>query len=175
MKARRSRPTAILSLLSLLSCLAGCRRADPPDLTAGAPTRQARIFLMQRERGGAAGAGCGGIARPVAVELPAAAPALRGSLEALVAAGHRYDGTGLHNSLADSPLRLERIERAGPTARIYLTGYLEVGGECDGPNALAQLTATAVQFRDVGAAEIFLDGQPLLGLLSKKNEEGGGP
>src|SRR6185295_6274369 len=125
---RRRLPAAILSLSSLLSLpsLLGCHRSDPPlALDAGAQTRQARIFMIALDRGAASSpkAGCGGNAKAVEVELPVAAPALRGSLEALLAAGDRYESAGLYNSLAHSPLRLERLERTGAAVRIYLDGY----------------------------------------------------
>ena len=159
---------SLSSLLSLLSFLAGCHRSDPPlDLSAGARTRQTRIFMMSHAGVSGRRAGCGGHAKPVQVELPVATPALQGSLEALLAAGDRYESAGLYNSLANSPLRIERVERTGTTARIYLSGYLELGGECDGTNVLTQLTETAVQFRDLDKAEFFLDGKPLRKLLSE--------
>lgn len=155
----------------LLIALAGCKRSDAPlDLNAGARIRQARIFLISTRDGKVAGpeVGCGGRAVPIEVELPAPAPALQGSLKALLEAGKRYEGAGLYNSLAHSPLRIERIERRGGSARIYLAGYLELGGECDSPRVLSQLTETATQFRDLKKAEFFLDGKPLRALLAGK-------
>jgi hypothetical protein len=163
--------SSLPSLLSLFSLLAGCNRTDaPPDLDARASTRQVRIFLVAIEEGAVPGAeaGCDGRIAPVAVDLPAPASALRGSIEALLAARDGHRSAGFYNALANSPLRLERIERAGATARIHLAGYLELGGDCDGSRALSQLTETATQFRDVDTAELFLDGQPLRELLAGK-------
>ena len=160
-----------LPLLSLLSLLAGCQRPEPaPSVEAAASTRRARIFMISVKDGAVAGpgAGCDGKIAPVEVELPAPSPALRGSLEALLAAGDQYQNAGLYNALANSPLRLERVERKGATARIYLDGYLELAGECDGASALSQLTETATQFRDLTEAELFLDGKPLRELLNGK-------
>ena len=164
----RTRLPSLLSLLSLLSLVsAACHReVAPQDLTAGATTRKTQIFLIASEAKPALG--CGADAVPVEVELPAPAPALRGSLEALLAAGKSYESAGYYNALASSPLRLQRIERSGDRARIYLAGYLELGGECDGPRVLSQLTATATQFRDLRKAELFLDGRPLRDLLAGK-------
>jgi len=159
-----------LPLLALLA-LAGCDRSGAPrDAKATATIRKARIFLISLDDKGAAGpaVGCGDSAVPVEVDLPAPMPALWGSLEAVLAAGKRYESQGLYNALANSPLRIQKIERAGGTARIYLAGYLEIGGECDSPRVLSQLTETATQFQDVDRAEIFLDGKPLEGLLSGK-------
>jgi hypothetical protein len=165
------RALRFLPLLVLLTALAGCSRSTAPeDAKATATIRKARVFLIAIEDHGTAGpaVGCGDSAVPVDLELPVAKPALWGSLEALLAAGKGYDNRGLYNALANSPLRIQKIERAGGTARIYLTGYLEIGGECDSPRVLSQLTETATQFKDVDQAELFLDGKPLADLLSGK-------
>ena len=162
---------ALRGLILLLAVLAGCQRSPAPeDAKATTTISKARIFLIAVEDHGAAGpaVGCGDSAVPVDLELPVAKPALWGSLEALLAAGQGYDNRGLYNALANSPLRIQKIERAGATARIYLTGYLEIGGECDSPRVLSQLTETATQFQDVDKAELFLDGKPLAALLSGK-------
>jgi Sporulation and spore germination len=162
---------SLLSLLSLLSFLFGCQPEDSPQgLTASAKTQKARIFLIAIEDGGNSGpeVGCDDSAVAVEEDLPVPQPALRASLEALLAAGKRHESAGYYNALANSPLRLERIERSGGAARIYLTGYLELGGECDSPRVLAQLEQTATQFRDVQKAEFFLGGKPLADLLSGK-------
>jgi hypothetical protein len=171
----KARPHPILSLPSLLSLLCllpllSCRREPPPqELDAASPTRRARIFLIPLEEGATVPgdtAGCGGEIAAVEAELPVATPALAGSLGSLLDAGDAYKTAGYYNSLAHSPLRLERIERSAGVASIYLSGYLELGGRCDGPRALSQLTETAVQFRDVDRAQFFLDGQPLRELLA---------
>lgn len=160
----------LLSLLSLLSLFfAACHRDDPPqNLAAGTTTRKTQIFLISGEGKGKPAFGCGDNPVPVEVELPAPGPALRGSLLALIAAGKSYDNAGYYNALANSHLRLQRIERTGSRVRVYLTGYLELGGECDSPRVLSQLNATATQFRDLQKAEFFLDGKPLADLLSGK-------
>lgn len=168
---RALRGLILLNCLLLLFPLAGCRPSEAPqDVDATATTRKARIFLISLEDKGAAGpeAGCGDSAVPVEADLAAPMPALWGSLESLLAAGKRYESQGLYNALANSPLRVEKIERSGATARIYLNGYLEIGGACDSPRVLSQLTETAIQFKDVDKAEVFLDGKPLAELLSGK-------
>ena len=161
------RSWSLSSLLSLLSLLAACHRDLPPqDLAAGATTRRAHIFLISEAKRGKLAVGCGDSPVAVEVELPAPRPALRGSLEALLAAGKGYESAGYYNALANSPLRLERIERSRGRAQVYLSGYLELGGECDSSRVLSQLTATATQFRDLQQAEFFLAGKPLADLLS---------
>jgi sporulation and spore germination protein len=159
----------LLSLLPLLSLVSACHRDDPPqNLAASATTRKAQIFLIAVDTRGKLAVGCGDSTVPVEVELPAPGPALRGSLEALLAAGKSYETAGYYNALANSPLRLQRIELSGDRARVFLAGYLELGGECDSPRVLSQLTATATQFRDLQKVEFFLDGKPLADLLSGK-------
>ena len=158
--------------LLALALLVGCEKAEksPQDVNATATVRKARIFLISIENKVSAGAevGCGDSAVPVEADLPAPTPALWGSLETLLTAGKRYESAGFYNALANSPLRVQRIERSGSTARIYLTGYLEIGGVCDSPRVLSQITETATQFQDIDKAEIFLDGKPLDELLSGK-------
>ncbi|HEY0513063.1 MAG TPA: GerMN domain-containing protein [Thermoanaerobaculia bacterium] len=163
----------VLAVLAVLWVLSGCSRpADPPpprDLRAGQTIRTATVYLIPIAAHKAAG--CGGatpVAAPVEVELPVPSPALAGSLAALLDAGKRYESAGFYNALADSPLKVDRIERAGGAARVYLTGYMELAGECDGPRLLEQLTRTASQFTDVKRAELFLDGKPLGDLLAGK-------
>lgn len=157
----------IVLLTILLNLWAGCRHTEAPqDVNATATIRKARIFLISTD--GKGPVGCGDSAVPVEADLPAPSPALWGSLETLLSAGKRYESAGYYNALANSPLRVERIERSGATVRIYLNGYLEIGGECDSPRVLSQITETATQFQDVDKAEIFLDGKPLEPLLSGK-------
>jgi hypothetical protein len=163
------KPGALLFVLAVLCC--GCRRAEAPRaLRAGETIRTARVYLIAAAGEGEPGAsgGCDAPAAPVEVELPLPSPALDGSIAALLDAGSRYENAGFYNALAHSPLKVDRIERAGDAARVYLTGYMEVDGGCDRPRLLAQLTRTATQFSDVKRAEFFLDGKPLLDLLSGK-------
>ncbi len=167
-------------LLVLAALLGGCSRsaAAPRNLRAGETVRKAWVYLIAvTDTAGTAGEndqkaadGCDAPAAPVEVELPLPSPALNGSIAALLDAGSRYENAGFYNALAHSPLQVDRIERAGDLARVYLTGYMEVDGGCDRPRLLAQLTRTATQFSDVKRAEFFLDGKPLRDLLPETVE-----
>jgi hypothetical protein len=134
---------------------------------------RARVFLIALEDGGVDGrrVGCGDSAVPVEVTLPRRQPALDGALAALLSQRETFDTrTGFYNALHGSDLEVERIERSGPEVRVHLQGYLEIGGECDSPRVLAQLTETAVQFSDVERAQFYLEGKALEKLLSGKGE-----
>jgi hypothetical protein len=169
-----TRPLRWLLPAVLLACLTCCARSDSAQgLDAGTRTRKVKVFVIALNTpnaGGAAGraVGCGDSAVPLEMDLPSPQPALEGALTALLSLDERPQVQGLYNALAHSPLKLERIDRAGAEVRVYLTGYVELGGECDSPRVLAQLTETALQFQDVQRAQFFLDGKPLQGLLSGK-------
>lgn len=153
------------ALLVGISCCAG---DHPADLKAADVTDRTRIYLVQDDPGGREGS-CSAKAEPIEVTLPGRRPALEGALEALLRDHDPYDErSGLYNALAGSRLELDRVERAGPEARVHLKGYLEVGDRCDGPRVLAQLTETALQFSDVEHAQVYLDGKPLRDLLPRR-------
>lgn len=155
-----------LALLVVLSCNAGDQGTT---LQAGSVTDRGRVYLIDEEKGGGMN-GCGNSAA-VAIEVPLdrREAALQGSIEALLSMDETYDTrSGLYNALHSSRLKVERIDRSGAEVRVYLKGYLEIGGECDSPRVLAQLTETALQFPDVQRATFYLEGKPLAGLLSEK-------
>jgi len=152
--------------LALLVGIACCSQGGGTfaDLQADTPAETVQIFLIEK-KGGLLGrkTGCGDSAVPVEVKLPRRMPALGGALEALL--GMRGDGedprTGLYNALHASPLRISNLQRRGGELRVRLEGYLELGEECDGERALAQLTETALQFPDVQAVFFYLGDKPL--------------
>jgi hypothetical protein len=156
-----------LVLLAGLTCCA--RRDSAQALEAGSRTTKVHVYVIALNDRGAAGrpTGCGDSAVPLDVNLPTPAPALQGALSALLSL-NEGETKGLYNALAHSPLKLDRIDRTGPEARVYLSGYVEIGDPCDGPRILSQLTETALQFHDLQHAQFFLDGKPLQGVLSGK-------
>lgn len=156
-----------LALLVVLSCNAGDQGTT---LQAGTVTDRGRIYLIDEEDSGAGRSlGCGDSAVAVEVPLERREAALQGSIEALLSMDEPYDTrSGLYNALHASRLKVERIDRSGAEVRVYLKGYLEIGGECDSPRVLAQLTETALQFPDVQRATFYLEGKPLAGLLPAK-------
>ncbi|MEA2694280.1 MAG: hypothetical protein QOJ16_3667 [Acidobacteriota bacterium] len=175
---RRQRRLALALTLGFLA-LTACGRgkagetgpAAAPILRAGEPTRKVRVFLISPADNGRTGhkVGCGDSAVPVEISLPRPEPSLEGALRALLALKEPYhEPSGLSNPLYSSALELVRIERQGTDARIYLKGYLEMGGQCDNPRILAELQETALQFSDVARVQFFLEDRPLAEILSGK-------
>ncbi|HEX4963682.1 MAG TPA: GerMN domain-containing protein [Thermoanaerobaculia bacterium] len=153
----------------LLAGLTCCAHSDSAQgLEAGTPTGRVNVYVIAREDHGVKGraAGCGDSAVALGVDLPAPAPALEGALAALLGLQEGADAKGLYNALAHSPLKVDRIDRSGAEVRVYLSGYLEIGDECDGARILAQLTETVLQFHDVQHAQFFVDGKPLPAVLA---------
>lgn len=110
---------------------------------------------------------CGDSVVPVDVNLVRSRRALDGALETLLDMRHDYDpASGYYNPLYASRLTIERLDHVGAEVKVYLKGYLEVGGECDSSRVMAQLTETALQFPDVQRATFYLEGKPLAGQLA---------
>jgi Sporulation and spore germination len=160
------------ALLLALACRGAAQTAAPapaaPPPDPAAVVERAHIYLIAPGDGGRLGrkVACGDSAVPVEVALPQAQPALAGALSRLLAMSDRFDhASGLINPLYASRLRLTGVERQGAQARLHLTGYVELGDDCDNRRMLAQLTETALQFDGISLAQFDLDGQPLRDLL----------
>lgn len=174
MTPKRSLPWLLpLVVLAGLTCCA--RRDSAQDLEAGTRTSKVQVYVIglhghdqEAAPGPVTGCGDAGNVVPLDVDLPAPAPALEGALSALLTLQRGAEARDLYNALAHSPLKIDRIDRTGPEVRVYLSGYVEIGDDCDGPRILAQLTRTALQFHDLQHAQFFLDGKPLQSVLSGK-------
>ncbi len=173
--ARREPPLRWLAL-ALLAALS-CNAVDSwTAQKANTLADHTKVYLIDLKDSGAdtgnAGdtgrrIGCGDSVVPVEVSLVRPRRALDGALETLLEMSHDYDpASGFYNPLYASRLSIDRIDQVGPEVKVYLKGYLEIGGECDSPRVMAQLTETALQFPDVQRATFYLEGKPLAGLLS---------
>lgn len=168
-RQRRPRWLPPLVLLALFGGTPPSAIESSLDLGAADLTDRVQVFLIAPEDGGVLGrkVGCSDSAVPVEVVLPRRQRALEGSLTALFSLGERHHpASGLYNPLYASPLKVTALERTGGEARIRLSGYLEVGGDCDAPRILAQLTETALQFPDVQRVTFYLEDEPLRELLA---------
>ena len=140
----------------------------PSDL----PTQSmVKIFLIAVDDNGKTGApvGCGDSVVPVQVEIPPTQGVLKAALVALLSVKDQYYGqSGLYNALYQSDLQVESLSINGSQAKVYLTGTLLMGGECDSPRVQAQFEQTVLQFQNVTEVAIFINGKPLVDILSLK-------
>lgn len=150
--------------------------ALPPPTAppAASPTPQEmslQVFLIAVGDNGVSGKmiGCGDSAVPVQLEVPYTVGVLKASLGALFSIKERdYGESGLYNALYQSDLQVQKVTLQNRKATVYLTGTLQLGGECDTPRVKAQIEETALQFSTVDQVEVFLNGQPLDQALSLK-------
>jgi Sporulation and spore germination len=138
---------------------------DIPVIQADASPQMIKIFLIAVDDNGKTGfpVGCGDSAVPVQVEIPPTHGVLKAALQALLSVKEQYYGqSGLYNALYQSDLQVESvsIDNNGQ-ARVYLTGSLVMGGECDTPRVQAQVEQTALQFTIVKEVAIFINGKLL--------------
>ena len=130
-----------------------------------------KIFLIAVDDNGKTGTpvGCGDSVVTVQVEIPPTQGVLKAALIALLSVKDQYYGqSGLYNALYQSDLQVESLSINGSKARVYLTGTLLMGGECDSPRVQAQLEQTVLQFQNVTEVAIFINGKSLVDILSLK-------
>ncbi len=114
--------------------------------------------------------GCGDSLVPVEVPIAPTPGVLRAALKELFKLeGQQYYGqSGLYNALYQSELDIADVAVIGGEARIFLTGTVKLGGECDNPRVEEQLKALALQFSTVERVSIYINGKPLADVLSLK-------
>lgn len=142
-----------------------------PDLTNSSGTTLVKVFLIAIDDNGQSGTaiGCGDSAIPVQVEVPSTQEVLRAAMTALLSIKTQYYGeSGLYNALYQTDLQVADIQIDSGKAKIYLTGTMMMGGECDIPRVQAQLEQTALQFSTVTEVTIFINSIPLADALSLK-------
>ncbi len=131
-----------------------------------------KIYLIAVGDNGVSGQliGCGDSLVPVEVPIAPTLGVLRAALEELFKLqGQQYYGqSGLYNALYQSELAIADVAIAGGEARIFLTGTMTLGGECDNPRVEEQLRALALQFSTVEHVSIYINGEPLHDVLSLK-------
>ena len=130
-----------------------------------ARTSQIRIALIEIEGGDI---GCNDGISLVERNVESSAAPLHAAFTTLLNHNEQIDAqTGLYNALYLSDLEIESImlDDAG-VATIQLVGEMGLGGLCDGPRFVAQLTQTALQFPSVTQANIFINDQPLEDVLN---------
>lgn len=143
---------------------------DSPDPTVLPKNASVTLFYIAEGDGGVSGpaVGCGDSA--VAVTSPAITftDPVEGALRTLLADHSQQIGqSGLSNTLWQSQLGVDSIDRAGSTITAHLTGTLLMGGTCDIPRVEQQLLLTAERAAGAPVA-ITINGKKLSKALSLK-------
>jgi len=145
---------------------------SPTQQQSQPPQQQAvKFYLIGVGDNGKSGklVGCGDSAIAVTSKIPPTRGVLRAALEQLLSIKDQYYGqSGLYNALYLSNLKVENVRIDGGYARIWLSGSLKSGGECDDPRIKAQLYETALQFPTIKKVTVFVNGRDLDELLSLK-------
>lgn len=165
-------PNSIPATATAISPLPTAAAATPTAPGLGAARTTVQVFLIAVDDNGRSGTlvGCGDSAIPVQVGIPATPGVLRAALGALFSIGQQFYGeSGLYNALYQSNLQVDSVTIESGTAIIYLSGALQLGGECDSPRVEAQIEQTALQFATVRQVSVFLNGEALEDVLSLKN------
>jgi hypothetical protein len=134
-----------------------------PAAAAEPPTgREVKVFLVALDDRGRRGRriGCDDSLVPVTRNVSAAGTPLNAAVEELLALPREYEG-GLGNFWAGEGLRVQSAAISRGVATIRISGRLPVAGVCDQPRIEEQIKATALQFRGVRSARVFLNGQRL--------------
>lgn len=78
------------------------------------------------------------------------------------------DESGIYNSLYQSDLSVDRIEKNGDDMNVYLKGSVSLDGICDTPRFQAQIKQTTVGNANFSGVEFYLNNEPLDDTLSQK-------
>lgn len=142
-----------------------------PQSGAREKTMKIKVFGIALEDNGKSGekVGCGDSVVSIEREIKQTDAPLKAALEELLSLKDFYIGqSGLYNSLDDSNLTVQSVNLADGKAVIKLAGILSLGGICDDPRAIAQITKTVLQFPSVKSAEVFINNSPLSEYFSGK-------
>lgn len=144
--------------------------SEPATDSGGAAEDVTRvnIYMVALEDNGAQGdmIGCQDSIVGVPRDIPATASPMEAALTELFAQKDmNYGESGFYNSLYQSNLAVESVVLEEGLATVYLTGEFLIGGACDNPRFKAQIEYTVLQFSEVQAVEIFLNGEPIDQLL----------
>lgn len=144
--------------------------ADSPDPTVLPKNASVTLFYIAEGDGGASGpeVGCGDSAVAVTSPVVTFTDPVEGALRTLLADHSQQIGqSGLTNTLWQSQLAVDSIDRAGSTITAHLSGTLLMGGTCDIPRIEQQLLLTAARAAGAPVA-ITVNGKTLSEALSLK-------
>lgn len=133
-----------------------------------------QIYLVALEDAGQNGIliGCDDslVTEPVTIEASDdIAVTLQRTLNALFAVGDDHD-PDLYNALSNSQLSVDQVEVENGVATVNVSGDTAIGGVCDEPRFIQQIRYTALQFDQVVAVNVFVNGEYLNGMFDARGD-----
>jgi LysM repeat protein len=125
--------------------------------------KEVKIYLIGRGN-----QNCG---TPIAVVRnvrPTTAPLTAAVGQMLALHDQYYGESGLFNPLYQSDLSIRTVTLVNGKATIRLVGTLDVNGACHGANIKTVFDRTALQFSTVESVAVFINGRPLIDILSEE-------
>ena len=115
--------------------------------------------------------GCGDILAVVKEEITPTQSVLIASLKKLFSLKDQNAKIGAatyYNALYQSNLKVDSATVLNGVATVKISGTTQLGGECDGPRAIAQIRQTVLQFPTITQANIFINNKKLEDYFSLK-------
>ena len=143
--------------------------AQHPEAAASQQAGRVNIYMIALNDNGRLGKriGCGDSVVPVRVAINPTQNVMRAAFNQLFAVtSSTY--AGRHNALTRSTLSAGRITVTNGRARVELFGSIAVNGVCDTPRVVAQIQETALQFPNVRAVTVLVEGVPIEDVLSER-------
>jgi LysM repeat protein len=130
---------------------------------------QVKVFLIAPGSGAPGNIGCGDLPVAVTRNVSATTAPLTAAIGQLIGLRDQYYGqSGLFNSLYQSSLSIESVTLVNGVATIRLRGSFLIGGACQGPMVQAVFDRTAKQFSTVKTVNVYINGRPLVDILSEE-------
>ena len=130
---------------------------------------QVKVFLIAPGAGVPGNIGCGDLPVAVTRTVPATTAPLTAAIGQLIGLRDQYYGqSGLFNPLYQSNLSIQSVTLANGVANIRLVGTFYIGGVCQGAMVKSVFDRTALQFSTVKSVNVFINGRPLVDILSEE-------
>ncbi len=163
--------TAVLAPVSTATTAPTVKPVPTATSTTAAGKMTIKLFFVALEDNGKSGKkiGCNDSIVAVDRQIPATQAPLTASLNELFSIHDKnYGQSGLYNALANANLKVDSAAVINGKATIYISGTLNLGGECDDPRVQAQIEQVALQFSTVKQVSVFLNDIPIEKALSQK-------
>jgi hypothetical protein len=134
-----------------------------------APTQEVTVYLVAIGDNGASGEliGCGDSLVGITRAIPSNVDPIVGALEELLSIpGPDFGESGLSTAFYAWDVTVASVDVENGLATVQMSGTYAIAGVCEHPRIEAQLEETVLQFAEVDAVEIFINGESLEDILS---------